>query len=192
MQNRWLILGLSVLFSAMLWAAGRAQAEITYQGYLRMGGAPANGNFDFIFTLYDAPMAGNQVGAQVRINNKLVRNGLYTVELDFGPQNVIWNALPARNRWLEIEVRPELATPNFMTSCAARAYPRRALCVGSVSCGTRAGDLEGNYPAPLSGRLSRIAAGAFAAGELRRMSATSCSGMAASGDPQAAQAGQDP
>jgi hypothetical protein len=85
MQNRWLILGLSVLVSAMLWVAGRAQAVITYQGYLRMGGAPANGNFDFIFTLYDAPMAGNQVGAQVRINNKLVRNGLYTVELDFGP-----------------------------------------------------------------------------------------------------------
>jgi hypothetical protein len=48
MQNRWLILGLSVLFSAMLWVAGRAQAVITYQGYLRMGGAPANGNFDFI------------------------------------------------------------------------------------------------------------------------------------------------
>ena len=34
MQNRWLILGLSVLFSAMLWVAGRAQAVITYQGYL--------------------------------------------------------------------------------------------------------------------------------------------------------------
>ena len=102
MQNRWLILGLSVLVSAMLWVAGRAQAVITYQGYLRMGGAPANGNFDFIFTLYDAPMAGNQVGAQVRINNKLVRNGLYTVELDFGPQNVVWANLPNRNRWLEI------------------------------------------------------------------------------------------
>jgi hypothetical protein len=107
MQNRWLILGLSVLFSAMLWVAGRAQAVITYQGYLRMGGAPANGNYDFIFTLYDDAMAGNQVGVQVRINNKLVRNGLYTVELDFGPQNVIW-ATPClhRNRWLEIRVRP--------------------------------------------------------------------------------------
>jgi hypothetical protein len=64
MQNRWLILGLSVLFSAMLWVAGRAQAEITYQGYLRMGGAPANGNFDFIFTLYDAPMLAIRLALQ--------------------------------------------------------------------------------------------------------------------------------
>jgi hypothetical protein len=49
MQNRWLILGLSVLFSAMLWVAGRAQAVITYQGYLRMGGAPARRKLRFHF-----------------------------------------------------------------------------------------------------------------------------------------------
>jgi hypothetical protein len=148
MQNRWLILGLSVLFSAMLWVAGRAQAVITYQGYLRMGGAPANGNFDFIFTLYDAPMAGNQVGAQVRINNKLVRNGLYTVELDFGPQNVIWNALPARNRWLEIQVRPA-GGGNFMTLAPRVRIHAAPYAWAAFPVGPAAGDLAGNYPNPL-------------------------------------------
>jgi hypothetical protein len=148
MQNRWLILGMSVLVSAMLWVAGRAQAVITYQGYLRMGGAPANGNFDFIFTLYDAPMAGNQVGAPVRINNKLVRNGLYTVELDFGPQNVIWNALPARNRWLEIQVRPA-GGGNFMTLAPRVRIHAAPYAWAAFPVGPAAGDLAGNYPNPL-------------------------------------------
>jgi hypothetical protein len=148
MQNRWLILGLSVLVSAMLWVAGRAQAVITYQGYLRVGGAPANGNYDFIFTLYDDAMAGNQVGVQVRINNKLVRNGLYTVELDFGPQNVIWNALPARNRWLEIQVRPA-GGGNFMTLAPRVRIHAAPYAWAAFPVGPAAGDLAGNYPNPL-------------------------------------------
>jgi hypothetical protein len=148
MQNRWLILGMSVLVSAMLWVAGRAQAVITYQGYLRMGGAPANGNLDFIFTLYDAPMAGNQVGAQVRINNKLVRNGLYTVELDFGPQNVVWANLPNRDRWLEIRVR-RVGDANFMLLAPRVRIHAAPYAWAAFPVGPAGRDLAGNYPNPL-------------------------------------------
>jgi hypothetical protein len=148
MQNRWLILGLSVLFSAMLWVAGRAQAVITYQGYLRMGGAPANGNFDFIFTLYNDPLAGNQVGVQVRINNKLVKNGLYTVELDFGPQNVVWANLPNRDRWLEIRVR-RVGDANFMLLAPRVRIHAAPYAWAAFPVGPAAGDLAGNYPNPL-------------------------------------------
>jgi hypothetical protein len=147
MQNRWLILGLSVLFSAMLWVAGRAQAVITYQGYLRMGGAPADGNFDFIFTLYDAPMAGNQVGVQVNINNKLVRNGLYTVELNFGAAN-IWANLPNRDRWLEVRVRPA-GGGNFVTLAPRVRIHAAPYAWAAFPVGPAAGDLAGNYPNPL-------------------------------------------
>src|SRR5207302_4141308 len=35
----------------------------TYQGRLKDGGSPANGQYDIVFTLFDAPSAGNQVGS---------------------------------------------------------------------------------------------------------------------------------
>ena len=34
----------------------------TYQGKLNDGGAPANGSYDMIFNLYDAPTNGNVLG----------------------------------------------------------------------------------------------------------------------------------
>ncbi len=141
-----LIVGLSVLVVAMAWLSGYAQATITYQGYLRMAGAPANGNFDFIFTLYDAPNAGNQIGNVVQINNHPVRNGLFTVELNFGPQILVWTNIP--NRWLEIRVRPAgggnftLLTPRVRINAAPYAW-------AAFPVGAAAGDLMGNYPNPM-------------------------------------------
>jgi len=35
----------------------------TYQGRLIDGGTPANGNYDLIFNLYDAPTNGNVLGS---------------------------------------------------------------------------------------------------------------------------------
>jgi hypothetical protein len=37
----------------------------TYQGQLKVSGAPANGQFDFVFKLYDASAAGVQVGSTI-------------------------------------------------------------------------------------------------------------------------------
>ncbi|MCA9275763.1 MAG: hypothetical protein KDA29_07040 [Phycisphaerales bacterium] len=47
-----------------------AHAEpFTYQGSLNDNGAPANGEYDLIFRLYDAASGGAQLGAQVVLEN---------------------------------------------------------------------------------------------------------------------------
>jgi hypothetical protein len=73
----------------------------TYQGQLKEGGVPANGAYDFVFTLFDAPSGPAQVGSDVPVNNWTVSNGLFTLGLDFGV-----DAFNGQARWLEIAVGP--------------------------------------------------------------------------------------
>lgn len=82
--------------SALQAVTGRA---FTYQGRLNDNGAPANGAYDFEFALYDAPVAGAQLGATVALGNVGVTSGLFTVQLDFG--NPFWQQMT----WLEARVR---------------------------------------------------------------------------------------
>jgi hypothetical protein len=72
----------------------------TYQGSLKDGGNPANGQYDFTFELYDALTGGNQVGTTQTFLNQMVTEGLFTVSLDFGV-----SAFQGQARWLEIAVR---------------------------------------------------------------------------------------
>lgn len=76
-------------------------AGFTYQGYLDNGGDPANGLYDFEFSLYDAANAGNQIGASVTATAVAVFNGLFTANIDFGG-----NPFSNGARWLQIGVRP--------------------------------------------------------------------------------------
>lgn len=70
----------------------------TYQGRLVDGGALANGDYDFQFTLYDALTDGNQVGSAV-VQTITVTEGYFTTQLDFG---AVFNG---DARYLAIEVR---------------------------------------------------------------------------------------
>jgi pectin methylesterase-like acyl-CoA thioesterase len=72
----------------------------TYQGSLKSGGNPANGNYDFVFTLYDDPSVGVSVTTPITLTNQTVTAGLFTVSLDFGT-----SAFDGNGRWLEIAVR---------------------------------------------------------------------------------------
>jgi hypothetical protein len=72
----------------------------TYQGSLTQSGGPANGLYDFIFTLYDAQTGGNPVGSPVNLAGQQVTSGLFNVTLDFGA-----NVFQGDARWLEIAVR---------------------------------------------------------------------------------------
>jgi hypothetical protein len=70
----------------------------TYQGQLSAGGAPANGNYDLCFALYDAVTNGNAVGFPQTNSAVAVSNGLFGVTLDFGP------IFTGTNYWLDISV----------------------------------------------------------------------------------------
>ena len=71
----------------------------TYQGALDSGGSPAEGLYDFIFSLYDAAVDGTQQGVSVSTNAVPVNNGVFSVRLEFG------NQFNGTDRWLEVAVR---------------------------------------------------------------------------------------
>jgi hypothetical protein len=91
MKRKWI---LSLLLITILLISGTVSAQplkappslgtgFTYQGKLADSGAPANGNYDFGFTLYDDLIEGNSV-AKTSQDGVLVTDGLFTVQLDFG------------------------------------------------------------------------------------------------------------
>jgi trimeric autotransporter adhesin len=80
-------------------------AAFTYQGQLKQSGSPANGQYDFQLSLYDAPTGGSLVSGPVTAT-LTVTNGLFTATPDFGAA-----AFQGSARWLEIAVRPSGGGP---------------------------------------------------------------------------------
>jgi hypothetical protein len=77
-----LIIGIFSFFAALS-AFGQGTAFF-YQGQLGSGGAPANGYYDFKFTLYDAASNGVPASGSLTNDSVAVSNGLFTTTLDFG------------------------------------------------------------------------------------------------------------
>ncbi len=104
----WLRIGIGVLTVVVADApAAPMGSEVTYQGRLEDGGSPVTGQVDLRFTLYDAPAAGNVVGATVIFDGQggndlpvVVTDGLFTAAPDFGA-----NVFDGTALWLQIEVR---------------------------------------------------------------------------------------
>jgi hypothetical protein len=96
-------LGLGVAMSDRAVAAdaavGSAQSyAFTYQGYLEQNGAPANGNYDLVFSLWDAQSGGTQYGASITEAGWPVADGRFAVDL-------AWiGAFDGTQRWLEVQV----------------------------------------------------------------------------------------
>ncbi|MFH1747891.1 MAG: hypothetical protein ABIG44_12725 [Planctomycetota bacterium] len=76
-------------------------SEFTYQGQLKDAGIPADGDYDFVFRLFDAATDGAQVDSDYPVDDWPVSDGLFTVQLDFGA-----TAFTNEARWLEVAVRP--------------------------------------------------------------------------------------
>ena len=71
----------------------------TYQGRLTDGGNPADGAYDFRFSLYDSSTGSTQIGSMVTKSGITVTGGLFSVELDFG------NVFDGTALWLEVAVK---------------------------------------------------------------------------------------
>jgi hypothetical protein len=88
-------------------------STFTYQGRLTDGGTPANGPYDFQFTLWDALSGGNQVpdgtpASTLARDDVMVGNGIFSVQLDFGV-----GSFPGADRFLQISVRQGASTGSF-------------------------------------------------------------------------------
>ncbi|GMU66413.1 MAG: hypothetical protein AMXMBFR36_26870 [Acidobacteriota bacterium] len=73
----------------------------TYQGFLTQSGVPATGAWDFQFLLFDAAVAGAQIGVTSVANDLPTSAGVFTATVDVGVA-----AFGGGARWLEIRVRP--------------------------------------------------------------------------------------
>jgi len=103
-----------------------SNTAFTYQGQLKLAGAPLNNTADFEFMLWDAEAAGSPVGPLVPKDAVQVKNGLFQVKLDFGA-----NALSG-TRWLAISVRSPAGGGSFEP-----VLPRQQITSSPYSIQTR-------------------------------------------------------
>ncbi len=135
------LLALSTLNSPLSTANAQGTA-FTYNGRLNVSGAPANGNFDLQFTLYNAATNGSVFGALTNAATG-VSNGLFAVSLDFG------GVFNGSNYWLELAARTNgggafstlsprqaiLPTPYAMYSANAAQLAGHISSVGTINSG---------------------------------------------------------
>jgi hypothetical protein len=101
MKNKLLIAMAILLLNFSSTIALLAQGTaFTYQGNLDSSNAPANGNYDLLFTLYSTNSGGDAIAGPITNSATFVTNGLFTAVIDFGTG--VFNGNP---RWLEIGVQ---------------------------------------------------------------------------------------
>jgi len=120
---------------ALLVPPAWAGSEFTYQGQLELDGKPVTDTCSFEFDLWDAATDGTQRSPTLNRSNVEVRNGLFTVQLDFGEEALA--VTPEERRWLEIGVgcvgTPGLVTlPRQPLTSAPYAYMADKVAVSAV------------------------------------------------------------
>lgn len=131
MKKRIILLA-GLIFSLNSWAAPLGTG-FSYQGELLDGGSPANGTYDFELTLYDALDGGSQVGLVENIEDAVVTNGVFSIEVDFGISpydgDQLWILTSVRTgasggAFTELLPRQKLtASPYALNSVQAQSVP---------------------------------------------------------------------
>ncbi len=133
----FLALSLALWPLASLRAAGASLGDtFTYQGFLREGGAAANGVYDFQFQLQGSLAGNDALGSPLLLDNVGVTQGVFTVQLDFGPA-----AFNGESAWLQIGVRAGQDTGAF-TPLA----PREAITPTPYSLYSKTAAVAGGAP----------------------------------------------
>lgn len=120
MKRNWLGLvtmaALAMATTVVLPSTAAAQGlpkTFTYQGQLTALGTPANGPYDFQFSLWtEVGPGGTQIGSTSQLEDVTVSNGIFKVELDFS-STIQFNLGQAM--WLQIEARPGAETGVYTT-----------------------------------------------------------------------------
>ena len=117
--------------------------SITYQGVLSDDGTPADGDFDFRFTLVDAASGETTVAGPLTIEDKTVSSGRVSVELDFG------DVFDDTAFWLNVEVRDGVSTGAFTTLSPRHKFTAAPQARHAITADTAADadNLNGQAPA---------------------------------------------
>ena len=114
-------------------SAGTARGQttaFTYQGQLSDAGALANGSYDLRFALFDSTAGGAQIGSNQDVPGVPVKDGVFTVQLDFGV-----NAFPGANRFVEIGVKPA-GSGSFTTLAPRQQISSSPYAIRTLSAAT--------------------------------------------------------
>ena len=152
-----LALAFCLLPSAFCLGAASLGTAFTYQGQLQQSGSPADGSYDFLFRLYDAPTNGTQIGPLVLTNAVPVSSGLFMVQLDFGPEAFTGDA-----RWLQISVQTNgavrfnvLSPRQLLTPAPWAQFALKSASAESSTFAATAGGVTGsNLTASADGTLT--------------------------------------
>ncbi len=100
-------------------SGGPLGTGFTYQGVLRLSGAPVNGTANMVFSVYDAAAGGSLVGTQT-MNGVAISSGVFTVQLNAGGE-LGASVFTGQDRWLEVTVNGQILTPRQKLTAAPYA-----------------------------------------------------------------------
>src|SRR5260221_3060339 len=158
MNSKALFPILTVCLLANLQTASAQGTAFTYNARLADNGNSANGNYDLVFAVFDAPSGGTQVSAGLTKAPIPINNGLFAVTLDFGG-----GVFSGGGRWLEIGVR---------TNGSAGAYtplsPRQQVSASpyAITAGAITGQINGNLIANGSITSAQLSSGSVGGSQL--------------------------
>jgi hypothetical protein len=116
-----------------------AQTSITYQGFLKQNGSPANGTFNMVFRLFAVETGGTALQSSPATGTFAVEvfNGSFTQELSFNASR-----FTGADRFLEIEVNGTILSPRIkITSVPYSIFSQRTRGIsvdgdGNIGIGT--------------------------------------------------------